>query len=642
MARNPKVELRGHEGQVVHPITDGDCVIFPSGETLSHKLSEQEEVMYAPEVTNSSPMFKVGEGDSSDYSANVLDGAYQEAVLKGQTYVNTIQEPSADVITLPTPFTEYERTQSKTFTEMQDGTFGLNLVGQSYVNCIQEPSEPSYVALGEALEFQNKKVEYTTDGQIKSAMLKGQTLVNLADLSNLSQQSLEITKNNNEIILSRGNYTNYPSFKIVIPNGSVDKKYTVIYKCKVNQESHTFGMGFTYNNLSGAWENAHGTNNFTPTTEYKTYSFVSTGHACLSFSSRWTSYPDDGTIIYFKDIIVIEGEYDVNNIDIPYFKGMQSVTMTTELENVCSRYNSSGAKNGKTFTVGTANDRRMILSDSSNIAKYGFKQNMKYLIQFKITNLNLDGEEYIEIIFSDSNVSVGDALFGDYASTAVKITKNGIYRTVLTTSTVIDTSVFIIKGLAEQWEGTSSTTRRLTISQIMCIEYQNGMENWDLPYFEDYQVMKPVQVESTSKNKFNTRNANRVYGCTPTFHNDNSFTLVGSNDKPYKSVGFLINVKPNTEYRLSYSFECISGTTDAFYDVYSADNKYLTHHGNPINTGNNTQLSIRFYVNSDNTKNGTIRYYDIQMEEGATSTDYVPHQSKTISARKSYCPCIGS
>ena len=157
MARNPKVELRGHEGQVVHPITDGDCVIFPSGETLSHKLSEQEEVMYAPEVTNSSPMFKVGEGDSADYSANVLDGAYQEAVLKGQTYVNTIQEPSADVITLPTPFTEYERTQSKTFTEMQDGTFGLNLVGQSYVNCIQEPSKENYVVLGEALEFQNKK-----------------------------------------------------------------------------------------------------------------------------------------------------------------------------------------------------------------------------------------------------------------------------------------------------------------------------------------------------------------------------------------------------------------------------------------------------------------------------------------------------
>ena len=109
MARNKKVEILSHDGQVLHPITDGDCVIFPDGETLARKLSEQEEVMYTPEVVNSSPMFKVGEGDSSDYSANVLDGAYQEAVLKGQTYVNTIQEPSADVITLPTPFTEYSQ-----------------------------------------------------------------------------------------------------------------------------------------------------------------------------------------------------------------------------------------------------------------------------------------------------------------------------------------------------------------------------------------------------------------------------------------------------------------------------------------------------------------------------------------------------
>ena len=80
MARNKKVEILSHDGQALHPITDGDCVIFPDGETLTHKLSEDEAVMYTPEVVNSSPMFKVGEGDSSDYSANVLDGAYQEAV----------------------------------------------------------------------------------------------------------------------------------------------------------------------------------------------------------------------------------------------------------------------------------------------------------------------------------------------------------------------------------------------------------------------------------------------------------------------------------------------------------------------------------------------------------------------------------
>ena len=34
----------------------------------------------------------------------------------------------------------------------------------------------------------------------------------------------------------------------------------------------------------------------------------------------------------------------------------------------------------------------------------------------------------------------------------------------------------------------------------MYVEYQNGMENWDLPYFEDYQVMKPVQVGDVNKN----------------------------------------------------------------------------------------------------------------------------------------------
>ena len=479
MARNPKVELRGHEGQVVHPITDGDCVIFPSGETLSHKLSEQEEVMYAPEVTNSSPMFKVGEGDSSDYSANVLDGAYQEAVLKGQTYVNTIQEPSADVITLPTPFTEYERTQSKTFTEMQDGTFGLNLVGQSYVNCIQEPSEPSYVALGENLEFQNKKVEYTNDGQIKSAMLNGMTLVNLckAPSSFVTMTSSAASINLN-----------------IVHNLQPNKTYAIIGEIsEINAPNQGLCTWATHTDGTNAYEVKRVTNVGKFFFTYNVTKEINTLRVYIHGDDR-----DNGGTITIGNLMLLEYQEGMENWDIPYFQGMQSVTMTTELENVCSRYNSSGAKNGKTFTIGTLAERSLTLSSSSYIMNYGFKQNTKYLMQFKISNLVLDGLDSIRLYFYGDALSSGNCLFGENA--VVNINKNGIYRAVLTTTNVINTSQFVIKGIASQWENSTSTTRKLTISQIMCIEYQNGMENWDLPYFETTQLIKPLKVQSVNKN----------------------------------------------------------------------------------------------------------------------------------------------
>ena len=566
MARNPKVELRGHEGQVVHPITDGDCVIFPDGETLSHKLSEQEEVMYAPEVTNSSPMFRVGEGDSADYSANVLEGAYQEAVLKGQTYVNTIQEPSADVITLPTPFTEYERTQSKTFTEMQDGTFGLNLVGQSYVNCIQEPSEPSYVALGENLEFQNKKVEYTTDGQIKSAMLNGMTLVNLSNQSDITLSNIQ------ELTMFDSMYKKSTEYTFII---TTDKECEITYQF-FNVNTAIIGYPITL---------AKGINK---------HKYISPSQDFTRCILRNRSSED----VAFSNVMVIEGDY--TNIDIPYFQGMQSVTMSTELENVCSRYNSSGAKNGKTFTVGTINDRLLGLSGINDITNYGFKQNTKYLMQFKISNLNLDGLSSIELIFSNSNIASGNSLFGN--NTNFNISKNGVYRTVLTTSNIISTSSFVIKGIASEWEETSSTSRTLTISQIMCVEYQNGMENWDLPYFETTQLMKPLKVQSINKNLFDG------------IWNETSNSSV-------KETSNYFRITEGKSYRVS-SQGNIAGSTCKFYDK---NKKFIKSTDGVVHQAPSGAYYAKWFLN-------TTDFNSVQIEESSTASDYVPYQSKTTSA----------
>ena len=647
MARNKKVEILSHSGQVLHPITDGDCVIFPDGETLARKLSEQEEVMYTPEVVNSSPMFKVGEGDSSDYSANVLDGAYQEAVLKGQTYVNTIQEPSADVITLPTPFTEYERTQSKTFTEMNSGTFGINLVGQSYVNSIQEPSKENYVALGEALEFQNKKVEYTSDGQIKSAMLNGMTLVNLArDSFKNIQVSTDETVTSGPI--SMYNLQNFSWDAILKPN----TKYNLRLICK-------FISGDTLaNNLKICWYNyENGVRTYL--SETGMYNFgngiinitFTTPNNCNSITLALNRRTDNGkhTSTYeYSQGLLLEYQEGMENWEIPYFQGMQSVTMSTELENVCSRYNSSSAKNGKTFTVGSADSRTLKLSPVANISNYNFKQNTKYLLQFKITNLNLDGLNSITLYFSEGDISGGNALFGNLANASMPITKNGIYRIVLTTSNIVNTSGFVIKGIGSQWENSTLASRKLTISNIMCIEYQNGMENWDLPYFETTQLMKPVKVQSVNKNLFNINDVPSSYSAAKaTLTNNNgsiSVTSTSENGACFIPLNRIMKIKLRKDKVYILSFNYSTNNSDANITLANAITDTTLPatvisdvNGKSIRSytpSEDVDVFLRLYaaVSANGKKGGVSTYSNIQLEECDTATDYTPHQSKTTSA----------
>lgn len=613
MAKNKKVEILSNDKEVLHPMTDGDCVIFEDGQTLAQKLSEDDSVKYTPEIVNSSPMFKVGEGNTVDYSDNVLDGAYERATLQGQTYVNYIQESSADEVTLPTPFTEYERTQHNTLTSNEEGTLGINLVGQSYVNALQHDSEEEFVVLGESLEFQEKKVEYTNEGQIKSAMLKGQTLVNIfKSFANYTYSASEVgvkwlitgsaslteTVNNDELTMT---LTGVGSKVVRIDDVSMLKPNTK-YMVKVNYTT-SFGGEIYFGWLDNSIF-------YTQITSMKSneYAIFTTPSDLSTWVGLWFGILGDlqtGDTIKISKPVLIEYQEGMENWDIPYFEGMQSVTMSTELENVCSRYNSSGAKNGKTFTVGTWENRGLTLSTTDNISKYNFKPNTKYLVQFKVTNLNLDGLSSMKIAFSDGEVSTGNSLFGDNALVEVK--SNGIYRGILTTSNVISTSNFVIKGLKNQWEGSGSSLRSLTISNIMCVEYQNGMENWDLPYFEDYQVMKPVQVESINKNL-------QPQGTYTTNTSNNVSTL---ND-----VNGYIRVVPGKKYRISCGAE-IAGCTMRWFDR----NKKLLEDANGIyREAPANAYYMRLLINTD------LDYLNtVQVEESAdgTNSDYIDNESKT-------------
>lgn len=617
MARNKKVEILSNDKEVLHPMTDGDCVIFEDGQTLTQKLSEDDSVKYTPEIVNSSPMFKVGEGNTVDYSDNVLDGAYERATLQGQTYVNYIQESSADEVTLPTPFTEYERTQHNTLTSDEEGTLGINLVGQSYVNALQHDSEEEFVVLGESLEFQEKKVEYTNEGQIKSAMLKGQTLINL---SPEKTRTITSTTDSYEWLNTQINLTDYvqagKTYLMKIGNySSSNTNFSIAPNVVIFQTT-----GF---NERGMWFKDQIVytvpNEFDPTLNADSKILLRI-HACIGTAI-------DNTVIA-DEIMILEYQDGMENWDIPYFEGMQSVTVSTKLENLCHKHITNDlAKNGKTFNTSSLSERALCLSSidvGGADTVYGIKPNTKYLVQFKISNLVLDGLSSLSMQFSVSGTVSGNCLFTDGIKARL-ITTNGIYRVILTTTDLVSTSGFEIKGVAEEWEDSGSTSRSLTISEIMCVEYQNGMENWDLPYFEDYQVMKPVQVESVNKNLFDGQ---LEVGTIATADGTNVNT---SAYNQYCRTKNYIKVQPSTSYSIVYDIDY--GNT-LFY-FYSSDKAYITNsHTTITNNGTNTgkvttpnnceYMKFRFVNNSE-----LVNDKEIMLEESDTVTSFVPHQSKT-------------
>ena len=81
-----KIQLQDANGNVLHPLTLGECVTMDNGENLDTLMSKSQ--MFTPTITQDKSMFKVGTGVDVDYSTNVKDGVYESLVFKGKSLVN--------------------------------------------------------------------------------------------------------------------------------------------------------------------------------------------------------------------------------------------------------------------------------------------------------------------------------------------------------------------------------------------------------------------------------------------------------------------------------------------------------------------------------------------------------------------------
>lgn len=174
-------------------------------------------------------------------------------------------------------------------------------------------------------------------------------------------------------------------------------------------------------------------------------------------------------------------------------------------------------------------------------------------------------------------------------------------------------------------------TGTTVIDEIMLIEYQEGMENWDIPYFEGMQSVKMPVLTTTGKN------------LSPINDYETTVWEYAQGHQGFNKVlAKNILVNENKEYRLSFTKECEDGLptnlgnlTVQFSSIPVSSN-INDHNAVYIHCQNNKGKKYAHItmpnIGQGNTYVGKrVTLTNIQLEEGSVTTSYEPYKTNILS-----------
>ena len=139
------------------PITDSSCVEIEGHRTLEETINQEN--MFTPQITETKVRSKVG----GVYHDNVVDGAYEEAILYGNTQVNLVESVTTGSKYIPHAFTSFQGNERKIgiYHSGRTNQVAPLVKGVTMVNLCQETSVE--LAQGQSLCIDNIKgsTEYT-------------------------------------------------------------------------------------------------------------------------------------------------------------------------------------------------------------------------------------------------------------------------------------------------------------------------------------------------------------------------------------------------------------------------------------------------------------------------------------------------
>ena len=230
------------------------------------------------------------------------------------------------------------------------------------------------------------------------------------------------------------------------------------------------------------------------------------------------------------------------------------------------------------------------------------KPNTKYLVVFE-SSQNL----------SSIGFKCGDGLSG--IAQGVSVENN---KAIITTDSqiVVNEQILYVNFYAEP-------NTKVSFKNPMIIEYQEGMENWDIPYFEGIQSVQMPVLTTTGKNLFNDGGIDKTPLTSTHPYSERLLAPKLKAGVSYISNGYLKDGTRMTSMEYSLRFLNINRTlVVAFFGVGGSFN--LTQE----------QLNEIHYVDviTNNAQGQTIQY--LQIEEGSTATPYEPYQSNILTVNE--------
>lgn len=161
-------------------------------------------------------------------------------------------------------------------------------------------------------------------------------------------------------------------------------------------------------------------------------------------------------------------------------------------------------------------------------------------------------------------------------------------------------------------------TYGVVYDNMMILEYQDGMENWDIPYFEGMQNVEQPVLNIIGKNLFDGKlEKGYIDGNTGTPLDNEAFV---------RSVNF-IKVQPSKEYIISEK----NDLTDFRVYQYDRNFNYIGEIITKTFTTSSNTFCIKFRTYPKNSGNDVSSLdFKIMLEIGNTVTPYEPYKSTSV------------
>ena len=178
------------------------------------------------------------------------------------------------------------------------------------------------------------------------------------------------------------------------------------------------------------------------------------------------------------------------------------------------------------------------------------KPNTKYLCIVDIVENTIDSGVFTYL----SDYGATPTVFVVNEDHTVNAGETGIRTIVLTTKSSISENMNTFRSFLG-----ASTTSGYVKYRAMVIEYREGMENWNIPYFKGLQSCKMPVLTTTGKNLFSFNMIDDVLASNSFVSNFTSEALTLQGNGRFANVSFNYSLEPNTKYVVGCHFNKIIG-----------------------------------------------------------------------------------